>query len=297
MCDSNTNPSLRFIRESVGIRLALLFSAFFILLSVTSLISLLIDNFWITSERNKGLFGAVLQCILAFIVPSVILARFCSAHPFRWLKCEKFFRVLPFIGVVVVYLLSLPAMEWLISWNSNLHFPDFLKDIEMTFRSWEENNAAISQMLLATDSIGGVITGILIIGILTGFSEELFFRGSLQGIFQRSSLGPDKSIWLAAIIFSALHFQFFGFFPRLIMGAFFGYLFIWTKSLWVPVFAHSLNNSVVVVISSQTENLNANEGTFFSPVIESIPYLLPVMSFLLTSLFLLFLRNYFFKKN
>ena len=55
------------------------------------------------------------------------------------------------------------------------------------------------------------------------------------------------AIWVTAIIFSAIHLQFFGFFPRMLLGAFFGYLLVWSKSIWLPIYAHFLNNSMAVV--------------------------------------------------
>lgn len=60
-------------------------------------------------------------------------------------------------------------------------------------------------------------------------------------------MNPHGAIWLAAVIFSAVHMQFFGFVPRLILGAYFGYLLLWSRSLWLPVAAHALNNALAVV--------------------------------------------------
>ncbi len=54
-------------------------------------------------------------------------------------------------------------------------------------------------------------------------------------------------IWVSAILFSALHMQFYGFFPRMLLGAFFGYLLLWSGSLWLPIIAHFVNNCVAVI--------------------------------------------------
>ncbi|MDY0160908.1 MAG: CPBP family intramembrane glutamic endopeptidase, partial [Bacteroidales bacterium] len=55
------------------------------------------------------------------------------------------------------------------------------------------------------------------------------------------------AVIVAAILFSAIHFQFYGFVPRVLLGAFFGYLVILTNSIWPAVWAHFLNNSIAVV--------------------------------------------------
>jgi len=64
------------------------------------------------------------------------------------------------------------------------------------------------------------------------------------------------AIWTTAIIFSAIHFQFFGFLPRMLLGALFGYVLIYTGSIWMPVLAHFINNSVGVLGYYLAQNTN-----------------------------------------
>ena len=151
--------------------------------------------------------------------------------------------------------------------------------------------------MLKGSSVGSLIVSICIVGVLAGLSEELFFRGGVQGIFTRSEMGRTMAVWLTAILFSVMHFQFFGFLPRLLMGAFFGYLLIWTKSIWVPVFAHVLNNSVVVVTASLT---GVSSEDMFSEGIEFLNIgnnVVVLFSLVLTAIFLIFFRREFFKTD
>jgi uncharacterized protein len=55
------------------------------------------------------------------------------------------------------------------------------------------------------------------------------------------------SIWFAAILFSAIHFQFFGFVPRMLLGALFGYIYYWSGNLTLAILAHFVNNGVSVL--------------------------------------------------
>ena len=292
---SETNQSLKIIRESSGFRLAILFGSFFIFLLLSSFFSLIIDNLDLGSERTRILLSSSVQCILAFCIPSIILARFSSNKWAEWLELTKIPKLRSIFGVVIVYILSLPAMEWLIEWNSNLHFTEKFSEIESTLRAWEESAENTTKILLEANGWTSVLSGIIIIGILTGFSEELFFRGGLQGLLTRGGLNKNLCVWLAAMVFSMMHFQFFGFVPRLLMGAFFGYLLIWTRRIWVPVFAHILNNSVVVISAALSGDLESSIFSGETTPIDLGNSFMVILSIVLTTLFLLFFKDIIFK--
>ena len=159
-------------------------------------------------------------------------------------------------------------------------------------KAMEEASRQQINILLGEPSIGSLIISILIVGVLTGIGEELFFRGGLQNILRTCPMSPHLAIWITAVIFSAMHFQFYGFIPRVLLGAFFGYLAFWSKSIWLPIFAHTLNNSLVVIsswlISRNTSNIDFNKiGTDFSPE----AYTLIVISIIATTLGILILKR------
>lgn len=280
------------MRKSTGLRLAVFFGSFCVLLLISSLISGGISKLHFGDERTHYLLSSIVQSLLVFCVPAFLLAKYSSNNPGKWLKINTKINYKPFLGIIIVYLISLPAMEWLIEWNKNLHLPAYLNGLENTLRGWENANEAASNILLDAHGVGAILTGVLVIGILTGFSEELFFRSGFQGILVRTNLGKTTAIWLGAFFFSYMHFQFFGFFPRLLMGAFFGYLLYWTSDMKTASFAHILNNSMVVITAafSGGENLTASELS----IIPQFPYI-HIISCGLTVLFFIFLRGYFFK--
>ena len=185
-------------------------------------------------------------------------------------------------------------MEWLINWNASISFPESLSSLEQLLRSWENSSAQVANTVLDVHNWFSILIGVLIIGVLTGFSEELFFRGGLQGLMVNSRVRPWLAIWIAALVFSFMHFQFFGFFPRLIMGAFFGYLLYWTGSLWNSMFAHILNNSVIVVVYGFV----GEESLFSMPGEGSnLNLILPILSLATTIIFFLLFRNFFFSSR
>jgi membrane protease YdiL (CAAX protease family) len=235
------------LRTSAAFRLTVLFTAFFLFLLIAAGIGAAVSAIPGIPVRWALLTASAVQCVVAFCMPVWITGRLTTDSMPRFTGLTERVSWRPFAGVLIVYLLSLPAMNQLIAWNEAIHFPAWGAGIEATLRGWEEANGAVAEKMLSSLSVGSMIAGVAIIGLLTGFSEELFFRGGLQRILGDGMARKHVAVWVSAFIFSAIHFQFFGFFPRLIMGAFFGYLLVWTGSLWPAIFAHALNNSAVVV--------------------------------------------------
>jgi hypothetical protein len=85
------------------------------------------------------------------------------------------------------------------------------------------------------------------IGIIPAVGEELLFRGIIQRVLIQWTRNKHLGVWIAAILFSALHFQFYGFVPRALLGVMFGYMLIISGNLWLPVIAHFINNTVAVI--------------------------------------------------
>jgi len=88
----------------------------------------------------------------------------------------------------------------------------------------------------------------LVLAILPALGEELVFRGFLLRYFSNFIRNIHVNIFLVALLFSAMHMQFYGFLPRFALGLMLGYLFVWSGTLWLPVLVHFLNNSIPVVV-------------------------------------------------
>jgi uncharacterized protein len=134
-----------------------------------------------------------------------------------------------------------------IEWNAHIHLPEFLKDFEAWARAKEEFAGEVTKFLTQFDSTAQFIFGLIVIAIIPGIGEEFVFRGLLQPALHRATKNIHVAIWVSAILFSALHMQFFGFVPRMLLGALFGYLYYWSGSLAVAMFAHFVNNAFSVI--------------------------------------------------
>ena len=117
----------------------------------------------------------------------------------------------------------------------------------------EQSAEWTTDRLLNATTVGALLANVGLIGFLAAMSEELTFRGVLLRFFTRQytdkSRTPHAAIWAVAVVFSLIHFQFYGFIPRLLMGALLGYALWWSGSLWVPVLMHFVNNATAVVVT------------------------------------------------
>ncbi|WP_321438783.1 CPBP family intramembrane glutamic endopeptidase [uncultured Bacteroides sp.] len=156
-------------------------------------------------------------------------------------------------GIIAIASVS-PLIDLLNTWNQGLHLPESMKSIEQWMIDSEKTAEVITNRLLNTDNWGSFTMNILIIAVMAGIGEEFMFRGVLQKILINWMRNTHLGILFAAIIFSAIHFQFFGFIPRMILGIVLGYLYVWSKSIWVPIIAHATNNALTVILTSNTFN-------------------------------------------
>ena len=206
-----------------------------------------------TTESLKWL--QFMQTIATFLLPSVIGAWLWSEDhkPFTWLRLTKTTHWSHYLIAVLIMLCAVPGINLLADLNSRVSLPESLDFIEQIFKQQEEAAAALTERFLQADSIGGLLINIGLMALLPALAEELSFRGTLQQIIckgqsdQIPSTKVHVAIWITAFIFSAIHMQFYGFVPRMLMGAMFGYIFVWTGSLWVPMTMHFVNNGLAVL--------------------------------------------------
>lgn len=190
--------------------------------------------------------STVIQDCIVFILPATVSALLISPYAARFLGVDGKVRPMQLLFALMALMFSIPAMNGLVKLNEQMSLPASFAGMEEWMRAAEEQAKNSVEVLLGSASVGSLVVNILIVGVLAGLSEELFFRGALQRIFLSCRMNHHLAIWLTAFVFSAFHLQFFGFFPRLLLGAYFGYIFYWSRSLWLPVILHAFNNSMVV---------------------------------------------------
>jgi len=152
-----------------------------------------------------------------------------------------------FLACILV-LIFIPVNSLFIDLNSKMTFPDSLLGLEKWMREKEDQNAMLTQFMTSYKQVGQLVIALIVVVLLPAVGEEVLFRGIIQRKLAQHWANVHVSIWVSAAIFSAIHFQFFGFLPRMILGALFGYLYYWSGRLSVAIAAHFINNGFVLVM-------------------------------------------------
>jgi hypothetical protein len=182
-----------------------------------------------------------------FVVPPLVFARLEKRDWLGYLKLSNPTPLILAAITIVLMFASAPLLEYSIILNRAMKLPSFLQGMETWMQQKEEEMAKLTMQLLVMKSTGVVALNLIMLAVIPAVGEELTFRACLQKLVGKMTGNHQWAIWLAAIIFSAIHVQFYGFIPRMLLGALFGYLFFWSKSIWLPMLAHFVNNATAVI--------------------------------------------------
>jgi len=191
----------------------------------------------------------LISSIGLFIVPPIVYALIISKNIFSGLQLNKLSKPINWIFVLIIMITASPFMSWVVEINEQMSLPEFMSSIEQWMKQSELSAQELTKAFLSFDGIGSLFYILIIVALVPAIGEELLFRGVLQKIFINWTKNKHLGIWITAILFSALHMQFYGFFPRMLLGVLFGYIFLWSGSLWLPILGHFVNNGSVVVLS------------------------------------------------
>lgn len=198
-----------------------------------------------------------------FIVPAWVLAYLFHGDPKEYLQLRKLAPATSLLWVGLGMLTAVPLINLLGDLNSKMHLPSFLAPVEQWMRDSEDKAAVLTEAFLDMPDPGALLFNLFMIALLPAIGEEWLFRGVVQRLFSEWSGKKQVGIWAAALLFSAMHLQFYGFVPRLLLGALLGYLLLWSGSIWLPMLAHFLNNAAAVIAAYlyQHQLISANPDT------------------------------------
>jgi hypothetical protein len=184
-----------------------------------------------------------------FLVPAIVTAFLFSHQPARYLHIGAIPKLTEILLVVVLIFSVAPLINLIYEFNKMLQLPEFMSGVEAWIRAKEDEMEKLTLAFLDMKTTGDLLSNVLVVGLLTALAEEFLFRGVLLRLFREMTGNMHVAILLTAILFSAIHMQFYGFIPRMLLGMLLGYLLWWSGNLWLPVLAHFINNSGAVVFA------------------------------------------------
>ncbi len=266
----------------------IVFLFFIIIVSIS--VSVIFTKDISVNETESFKLLTALQHILIFVIPPVFAAYIYSKSVKKYLYLNNCKLILIFLTILIVFF-AIPVINFTGLINSNLSLPEGLSGLEDIMKKMEESAKIITEKFLNVDTVGGLIINIIIIAVLPAIGEELLFRGVLLRLFNDWVKNMHIAIIISAFFFSFIHLQFYGFIPRMLLGILFGYLLYWSGSIWLPVLAHFINNTLAVTafyfmkdtdMYEKTENFGAEPSSYL---------------YMIFSAALLFLFFYFFRKE
>lgn len=216
------------------------------------------DSLEVEVLKTKQLMSSSGMFILAPVL-FVYLTKNEAVNYFKLKLVDPRIIFLSILAVCTVY----PFISVTAAWNEGMHLPEALQGVEDWMKHYEELLKSATLRMLDSSSIPQLIFNLIIIALIPAIGEELTFRGVIQQSFAKYLKNEHVAVWLAAIIFSATHLQFFGFFPRMLLGVVLGYIFLYGKSLIASIFCHFMNNAFIIIYAyvSDPETALASESS------------------------------------
>lgn len=219
-----------------------------------------------TRHINYFKYLQTLQHLSIFLLPSLLIAFLMKGDVYSYIGLNKKPGLTVSLLSLLLIIFLIPLNSFLAWLNEGLDLPAWLEGLERWMENKELQAERITQILMEAATTGALLLNVLVIAVIPAIGEEFLYRGVLQNIFKRWLKSGHLAVIITAFLFSATHLQFYGFIPRFILGLAFGYIYLWSMNIWLPVMAHLLNNLIPVILSYfyGWENINKTVDEFSS---------------------------------
>ena len=190
----------------------------------------------------------ILSHLGLFVVPGLVFAFLMDRKPLDYLQGQRIPNAVNLLIPALIMTALVPVVHALMQLNQQLSLPEAMSSLEQWMRQTEDAAEVMMERFLNVSGTRALLFNLLMIAVLPAIGEEFIFRGAVQRIFRQWTGNVHLAVFIAAFMFSAMHLQFYGFLPRLLLGLVLGYMFVMSKNIWVPVFAHFFNNAAAVIV-------------------------------------------------
>lgn len=220
---------------------------------------------------------------------TIIVFGFAAAL-FSYFKTKSFFKFYTiknnnfswdFLHLIPLLILFYPLVVFSFEINSLVEFPEKFKYLETALMQKEKEAEWLTKIILETDSTVVLLFNILIVAIVPAIFEEILFRGCLQQSIYKKTNNILLSIFISAFLFSAIHMQFYGFLPRILLGALLGWVYYITGNITYPIVLHLINNASQVILVFIVKKLQLPWDVYEPETIKLIPTIISTVLFII----------------
>lgn len=242
------HPAMRFvifflitgISLILGVMISFSVAAFVLDVPFSNLATAMLDP----KNAKVSLVVNAVASIISFLIPSWAVAYFSNGSISQNMGFNKIGGIHKVFIVILLAFSGLALSGALASVTELIPISKSLNDWALALEeSYKKAMVAITKM----KSLNDLFVNILMVAFVPAVMEELYFRGALQKTIKDWFKNPVYAIVLTAIIFSAFHFSFFGFLSRMALGVILGFIYEYTKTIWLPILLHFINNAVAIV--------------------------------------------------
>lgn len=194
-------------------------------------------------HTDMAKFLNTMASFLVFFIPSLILAWIMNKKPFNFLGLHTRLSSKQIVLVIMLAFAGLVLSGALGEVNQLIPLPSKwmaqAKELEQKYKE------AMTSMV-AMKNFSDYLISLLVLALAPALFEEILFRGGFQQIFVGWTKSPFAGILITSIVFSAIHFSYFGFLPRAALGMILGYVFYYSKNLWLNIIIHFIYNGLAV---------------------------------------------------
>ena len=184
-----------------------------------------------------------ISTLLSFFLPAVAFAFVCFRKGWQVLGFRKPVVLQTALVAILIIFAAGPLIDALTQVNKAIPISASLKSF---FDRMEAQYEEQVKVLGAVNSLPQYLLSLIIIALLPAVFEETLFRGALQGILQRWFKNAWVAIIVTGLLFSIIHFSWYGFLPRWALGILLGMVYYATGNIWYSIIVHFVNNALVV---------------------------------------------------
>ena len=191
---------------------------------------------------DAALLFQFFSAIGIFLLPALLFGYFTHPRPARYLGLVKPGNTLHWLLPILIMLGATPLFLGIAELVSHLNLGEAAK------KAQEANDQAFKG-LLAMSSPFHLIISIVVLAVLPGLSEELFFRGVLMRFVAKRSQTIYFPIIISALMFALMHSNVYGLPSIFLAGCLLALIYYLTGSIWCSIIAHMFFNGLQVVIT------------------------------------------------